>query len=150
MSQSPPARWTFLWGEVFFLLFALGCHRQPQEVFYPVRGKITLDGKPLPRGSVTLRPETQEAGHQPTGMIEPAGEYVVYTNRRAGAPPGSYKVVVFATEAAASAGGAAHPGLPLSLVPVRYNRPEETPLRLDVVAKPAAGVYNLELISHEK
>src|SRR4051812_3459661 len=66
---------------------------------YPVRGKITLDGQPLPRGSVTLRPETPQAGHQPTGMIEPAGEYVVYTNRRAGAPPGSYKVVVFATEA---------------------------------------------------
>src|SRR5689334_17952943 len=128
----------------------MGCYRQPQEVFYPVRGKITLDGQPLARGSVSLRPETQNAGHQPTGMIEPAGEYVVYTNRRAGAPPGSYKVVVFATEAAASASGVANPGLPKSLVPVRYNHPNQTPLRLEVVAKPAASVYNLELISREK
>ncbi len=150
MSQSPPVRRMFLLGEVFLLLVVIGCNGKPRDVLYPVRGKITLDGKPLPRGSVSLRPETHEAGHQPTGMIEPAGEYVVYTNRRAGASPGSYKVVVFATEAAAGAGGAAHPGLPQSLVPVRYNRPEETPLRLEVVAEPAAGVYNLELISHEK
>jgi hypothetical protein len=57
---------------------------------------------------------------------------------------------VFATEAAAGSAGSAHPGLPQSLVPVRYNRPDETPLRLKVVAKPAADIYNLKLTSHEK
>lgn len=132
------------------LLATMGCRQPPQEVFYPVRGKITLDGQPLPRGSVTLRSESQPAGHQPTGLIGPPGEFVVYTSRRAGAPPGSYRVVVFATEAAAGAAGTAHPGLPKSLIPARYNRPEQTPLRLEVAAAPAATSYTLELTSHEK
>jgi hypothetical protein len=127
------------------LLVAHGCHWQPQESFYPVRGRITLDGQPLPRGSVTLRPEDNATGHQPTGMIPSPGEYVVYTNRKLGAPLGKYKVTVFATEAATDPSGAPHPGLPKSLVSTRYNSPHDTPLRLEVVAQPAAHAYDLEL-----
>jgi len=131
------------------LLASIGCEGEPQDLLYPVRGRITFDGRPLPRGSVTLRPESNASWHQPTGIIEPAGEYVIYTNRRAGAPPGSYKVVVFATEAATNSSGAPHPALPTSIVPARYNLSEQTPLRLDVVAQPASKAYDLELTSHE-
>jgi hypothetical protein len=132
------------------LLVVMGCSGPPQEVLYPVRGRISLDGRPLPRGAVSLRAESAKAWHQPTGTIEPSGDYVIYTNRRPGAPPGSYRVVVMATEAAAKSSGAAHPGLPKSLVPVRYNQPQRSPLRLEVVAKPASKAYDLELTSHEK
>lgn len=133
------------------LALCVGCAPAPQEVLHPVKGRITLDGKPLPRGTVTLRPEsTSVTWHQPTGVIEPPGEYVVYTNGRNGAPPGQYQVVVFATEAATSSDGAARPGLPKSLVPPRYNDSKQTPLRLQVVAQPTSNSYTLELGSDEK
>jgi hypothetical protein len=83
-------------------------------------------------------------------MVEPAGRYVVYTNGRAGAPPGIYRVVVFASEATTSADGVARPSMPKSLVPNCYNQPDQTPLRLEVVAPLATNSYDLELSSHEK
>jgi hypothetical protein len=128
-----------------------GCGKPSQEILYPVQGQISFDGQPIPRGAVTLHPaSTESTWHQPTGMIEPAGRFIVYTNGRVGAPPGSYRVVVFATEAAASPEGAARPGLPKSLIPIRYNKPDQTPLRVEVVAQPISGSYDLELGSHEK
>ncbi len=131
-------------------LFA-GCGQPPREILHPVQGRITFDGQPLPRGAVTLHPaSTDTTWHQPTGMIEPVGRYVVYTNGRIGAPPGTYRVVVFASEATTSPDGAARPSMPKSLVPSRYNQPDQTPLRLEVVAQPAANSYDLELSSHEK
>lgn len=133
------------------LALCVGCAPGPREVLHPVKGRITLDGKPLPRGAVTLHPEsTAVTWHQPTGMIEPPGEYVIYTSGQNGAPPGEYQVVVFATEAGNSPDGAARPGLPKSLVPLRYNDPRQTPLRLKVVAQPTSNSYDLELHSHEK
>jgi hypothetical protein len=131
------------------VLLLAGCGRKPGEVMYPVKGRITLDGKPLPRGSVSLRPASGLPGHQPTGVIEPAGEYTIYTNGRQGAPPGGYKVVVFATEATTSPDGTARPGLPKSLIPIRYNQPDQSSLRLDVVAQPVSGAYDLDLSSNE-
>ena len=128
-----------------------GCAQPPRELLLPVQGMITLDGQPLPRGAVTLHPlSTKTTWHQPTGMIEPAGRYIVYTNSSAGAPPGAYRVVVFASEATTGSDGTARPGLPKSLIPNRYNQPDQTPLRLEVVAQPAANSYDLELSSHEK
>ena len=134
----------------FAITLLLGCGRQPQEMLHPVRGRITLDGEPIARGAVTLHPAVPGATwHQPTGMIEPAGQYVVYTNGRAGAPPGLYRVVVFATEATKTPEGTARPGLPKSLIPARYNQVDQTPLQLKVVAQPTSKDYDLEL-SHEK
>lgn len=133
------------------VLVACGCGGKPKELLHAVKGRITFDGQPLPRGSVTLRPEsTQTTWHQPTGVVEPAGEYVIYTNGRPGAPPGAYRVIVFATEAAVNTDGSARPGLPKSLIPLRYNQFEQTSLRVDVVAQPTAKAYDLELVSHEK
>jgi hypothetical protein len=136
------------WLIALSMTFA-GCSSKPKELLVPVRGKITLDGQPLPRGSVTLRVEQPgQTWHQPTGTIETPGQYVVYTNGRSGAPPGSYRVVVFATEALKNADGAAHPGLPQSIIPARYNQPDATPLRLTVSERPSSTGYDLELKSH--
>ncbi len=127
-----------------------GCADSPQPQLYPVRGRITLDGQPLPRGSVSLRSLTPGVWDQPTGVIEPPGQYTIYTNRRAGAPPGSYRVVVFATESAAKAPGGLHPEIPKSLLPNQYNHPEQSPLRLEVVAKPSPQAYDLQLQENPK
>lgn len=130
---------------------SMGCEQKVAETLFPVTGQIKLDGQPLNSGSLTLRPDgLDQHWQQPTGMIEAGGHFVVYTNGRAGAPPGTYRVIVFVTETTATEAGAARPGLPRSLIPARYNDPLQTPLRLEVVAQPTAGAYDQELTSRDK
>jgi hypothetical protein len=125
------------------------CGKHEAETLLPVRGRILLDGKPVTRGSVSLRPEGTKTWDQPTGMIGSNGEYVVYTSGREGVPPGKYRVVVFVTDARESSSGAAHPGLPRSLIPERYNDPQQTPFHVEVTPHPSPGAYDLELTSHD-
>ena len=129
----------------------VGCERKAGETLFPVTGRITLDGQPLSSGSLTLRPDGVGASwQQPTGMVAADGRFVVYTNGREGVPPGTYRVVAFVTETTRTAAGAARPGLPRSLIPARYNDPQQTPLRWKVVAQPTANTYDLELTSRDK
>lgn len=129
-----------------------GCSPAPPTGLISVTGRVLLDGEPLERGAVSLRPESRETWHQPTGTIAgPEGRYSVFTNGRPGAPPGTYRVVVFANGPVKTPSGAAHPGLPASLVPKRYNDPQTTPLRIVV---PPAGPpsssppsFDLEIVS---
>lgn len=108
-------------------------------------GYVLLAGAPLSGGSVTLRPESTQGGwEQPTGSIEADGRYQVYTQGRSGAPAGRYVVVVFSTTSKAGASGAAHPGLPSSQIPTRYNDPTQTPLRI-TVGESTGPAYDLEL-----
>lgn len=127
----------------------VGCTESKPSDFIPVTGRVTLDGRPLTSGSVSLRAAAGETWHQPTGAISGSdGEFVVYTNGLPGAPPGQYRVIVFASEPASDRGGAAHPGLPRSLVPRRYNDPKATPLQLTVAPPPAPTRHDLEVLSH--
>lgn len=127
----------------------VGCGAAADPKLVSVAGRITFDGKPLPRGSVTLRPEsTKDNWEQPTGSIDADGKYVVYTQGKPGAPPGRYRVVVFATEAARDADGKAHPGLPTSIVPAIYNDPVTTPLKIEVTLQSRAP-FDLELPRHD-
>ncbi len=114
----------------------------------PVAGRVTLDGQPLSNGSVTLRPEAGDSNwEQPTGSIDADGKYVVYTQRKPGAPPGKYRVVIFATAATKDASGAAHPGLPKSIVPAIFSDPKQTPL--EIVVDPARKPpFDWELVTH--
>src|SRR5262245_48110528 len=73
----------------------------PAEEFFPVTGQVTLDGKPLKVGSVSFRPDAARGNaslHHPTGEIDDQGRYTLVTVGRKGAPPGWYKVLVFADE----------------------------------------------------
>lgn len=149
LHQTPVAR--VLFWIVITTAGSVGCEHKAVETLFPVTGRITLDGQPLPRGSLTLRPELAENNwHQPTGMIGDEGHFIVYTNGREGVPPGTYRVVVFVTEATSTENGAARPGMPRSLVPQRYNNPDETPLRVQVVAQSSDKTYDLELTTNDK
>jgi hypothetical protein len=132
----------------YWLLVAVcGCGPAPDPQLAPVRGQISFDGTPLDHGSLTLRPDgPDKSWEHPTGMIGPDGVYTVYTGGKLGAPPGMYRVVVFVTEET-DPGDPAHPGMPKSIIPARYNDPELTPLRLDVMTSAPAGAYSLELVS---
>lgn len=136
-------RWIFC--GLMLLALLSGCGDTGPKLV-PVSGRITLDGKPLPRGAVSLR--TDEHWEQPAGSIDADGRYVIYTQGRAGAPPGRYRVVVFATEAAHDAEGKAHPGLPVSIVPALYNDPSQTLLKIEVTLSSRAP-FDLELSRHD-
>lgn len=136
-----------------------GCSKPSGPELCPIEGQVWLDGQPLVSGSVSFRAESRGSGgggnssdeagwHQPTGSISPEGKYRVYTQGRWGAPPGRYRVVVFSTES--TAGTAAHPGLPRSVIPARYNDPRQSPLAVEVEPSPEPGRYDLRLVGHER
>lgn len=154
-AATPPRVWTSRWwcactlgvASAVVVWLVPGCRREAAQELHPVKGRVTLDDAPLDHGSLTLRPNDSDSWDHPTGMIRDDGTYDVYTNGKAGAPPGTYRVVAFVTEDLPRSDGAAHPGMPESIIPARYNDPERTPLRLEVTASPVAGTYDLRLTS---
>jgi hypothetical protein len=122
-----------------------GCREESGTELIPVAGRVLLDDAPIGPGSLSLRPTGE--GHtwdQPAGMIAGDGTYQVFTNGKAGAPPGQYAVVVFIHEQPAS-DGSAHPGLPQSLIPLRYNDPAQSGLAVTVVRDAPPDAYDLRL-----
>lgn len=125
-----------------------GCGRAGSP-YVPVRLAVEFDGKPLPRGSVSLRPIDVPGGEweQPTGSVEADGSCTIYTQGKPGARPGEYRIVVFATEDATPKPGSAAPGMPKSILPAKYNDPADSPLRLTVSAAAASQPHPVELKS---
>jgi hypothetical protein len=109
----------------------------------PVAGKVTVGGKPLTTGSVSLRPDASRGNksqHQPTGAIDAQGHFEVQVPpARKGAPPGWYKVVITALDDP-------QPGKPLkSFIDMKYAGENTTPLKVEVIANPEAGRYDFRL-----
>lgn len=125
--------------------FGSGCAKQ--ETFYPVTGKILFDGQPLTgvgQGSVSFHGDAVQGNdtmHQPTGAISPNGEYELITIGKKGAPPGKYKVIVSAFANRPEEG----PVAPRFLLPKKYYSADTTDLSVEVVARPAAGAYDLQV-----
>ena len=61
-----------------------------------VSGVATLDGSPLPRGTVSYSPD--QPGPASYGVIRSDGGYVIKTGREEGLPSGDYTVTVVAKE----------------------------------------------------
>lgn len=127
------------------VFFCTGC-RDGGERFIPVSGKVSIEGKPLIVGSVSFRPDAAKGNpsqHHPTGSIDPSGNFELYTIGKKGAPPGWYKVVVFADANAQSKQTAAHPLPPRWLVNTRYLTEQTSDLSIEVTA--SATQYDLKL-----
>jgi len=141
-SLRPPVQ--FLWA--VWLASLAGCWSDQGDLI-PVSGMVTLGGQPLTTGTVSLRADALQGNqtlHQPTGRIDAEGRYQIYTTERSGAPPGWYKVVVFANSQTDDK-GQAHPGMPKSIIDLQYNDPAKTPLAMEVKADQPAGAYDLKL-----
>lgn len=129
---------------VCLLLFPTGCG-PAGPVLHEVRGAVKYAGVPLTTGVVSLRGDKGNSTlHIPTGTIDGSGRYRVFTNGKPGAPPGWYRVVVFATEPTVDTGKVS-PGMPKSIIPIRYNNATTSPLEIEVTATPAEGAYDLQL-----
>jgi len=127
------------------LAFLAGCTQQANP-FVPVEGKATVNGVPLAIGHISFRPDTAKGNgtlHHPTGSFNAEGKYVLTTGGEKGAPPGWYKVLVFADENQAA--GVVHPHMPKWAIAEKYTREETTDLHVEVKPQAAAGAYDLVL-----
>jgi hypothetical protein len=97
-----------------------------------VSGIITLDGKPLPRGTVCFNPDTD--GPSAYGLIQSDGKYTLATGREEGLPSGAYTVTVVANEQSVekTPGATPTPGKPIS--PAVYRNKNSSPLKYNLEA----------------
>jgi hypothetical protein len=71
---------------------------------YPVSGKVTYKGEPVPKGTVSFTPADSKIGRHAGGDIQPDGSYRLTTLTPGdGALPGKYLVSVAAQEVDTSA-----------------------------------------------
>lgn len=69
----------------------LGCSEPNPLGRRPIRGQITLNGKPVDYGSIQFAPEDPDHGVSSGAMIENGSYHTKVTD---GLPPGSYKVMI--------------------------------------------------------
>jgi hypothetical protein len=124
---------------VFSGCFIAGCGSSAKLM--PVEGKVTLDGKPLPAGHVTLIADATKGNQSAmrlSGIVNKDGMYRIESERGRGAPIGAYKVIVFQ--------GLPMPGIETSVtIPEKYQNEETTDLQVEVTQKSAPGAHNLQL-----
>jgi hypothetical protein len=108
-----------------------------------VSGTVTLDGKPLDRGTVTLHPTG--GGAAAVGPIGSDGVYTIKTGTGSGLAPGEYTATVVANEdpILSTTGGAPMPGV--LITPARYGTLETSDLHITVIH--GANDLPLELTS---
>lgn len=125
------------------LAFGLAGCGGSEEKLVPVGGSLSAAGGPVPGGNVTLYPDAAKGNptkHQPAGLITADGKFEVFVpGGRKGAPPGWYKVVVYAVDDP-------QPGKPNRyFTHKKYADPGTTPLAVEVVENPEPGRYDLKL-----
>ena len=100
------------------LMSLLGCSNNQRETAI-VRGTVTVDGKPVPNGTVTFIPEV--SGPPATGEINPMGQYTLTTYQAGdGAVPGRYKIMVMALQDNNDRLPEDRSPLPAPIVPQKY------------------------------
>lgn len=125
-----------------FIAFAAGCSSEGEKLA-PVAGAITANGKAVPSGTLTFYPDSTKGNaskHQPNGVITADGRFEMFlTGNKKGAPPGWYKVVVYAVDDP-------QPGKPNKyFVSKKYSNIASTPLQFEVIDNPEPGRYDLKL-----
>jgi hypothetical protein len=99
---------------------------------FPVRGKVTHKGQPVPKGTITFQPDQ---GQPAVGDIQPDGTYQLTTfSPGDGAVAGHYRVFVIANTADPTKMPGSSPGWtpPKDLVPQKYSKPETSGLETTV------------------
>lgn len=128
------------------LMLCSGCFGQKGLETAPVTGVVTYNGKPLPYGRVSFRPQ---AGSPATGDIQSDGSFSLSTYGNGdGAIVGTHQVSITATEA--DAGNMAETAVntemvvPKSLIPKKYTSFSTSEIIAEVVAS-GENKFTLEL-----
>lgn len=103
-----------------------------QKPTFPVNGKLTLGGKPLPRATVSLysfNKDTEKHTHVADGLSDASGRFTVTTYAKFdGAPAGEYTVTVVQTGKGYYDGEVPEK----SNLPAKYATPGASPLRVTI------------------
>jgi len=86
----------------------------------PVSGKVTYNGQPVTKGTITFQPDE---GRAATGAIQPDGTYTLSTfAEKDGATPGHHKVMIVANDGDPTMIPGSSPGYkpPKDLIPKKY------------------------------
>jgi hypothetical protein len=113
-------------GLVLALAFLTGCGGKPASV----SGLVTLDGKPVTRGTVAFSPTS--GGQKAIGLIDESGRYELSTNREKGLDAGNYAVSVSSRERGNVGDGGGPPMPGKYLVPKKYSDANTSGLVFDV------------------
>lgn len=117
-------------------LMAAGCNKGPQ--LSSVKGRVTLDGKPLPNATVTFTPEA--GGRASLGRTDENGNYqLLYSATAGGALVGPMRVRISVIEEWTDAQERTF--MKPDPVPAKYN--EKSDLVVDVEQK--ANVFDFDL-----
>ena len=129
------------------LVFFAGCSPSGQVKVYPVKGRVTYQGKPMVGGgAITFVPKSDQAGKAPGGTIKPNGTYELGTYTETdGAMAGDFRVIIFqqiAQEREAAPDGSAPTATaslavaPADHIPKIYSSDRDSPLSAKVEPKP--------------
>ena len=103
---------------------AIGCGTNGTDLV-PVHGLVSLDGLPLPRGTISFIPDS---GSSATSPINSDGTFQLRTQGKFdGAAPGRYRVAIVALDGPLVEDGAAK-----SLIPKHYGDPASSTLEYNV------------------
>jgi hypothetical protein len=109
-----------------------------------VEGVVSVDGNPLPNGSLSFRALEDKGNtqkHEPYAIIEADGRYRIYTLGKEGCAPGWYRVVVESTVPLPEG----KMGNTESRIDQKYNDAKRSDIDIEVVEKPAPGQYDIKL-----
>jgi len=118
-------------GELVLCVVASGCGNRPNlPPTARVSGTVTLDGQPLPRGTVQFVPDTAQgtAGPSGVGCIDEEGRFEISTAGVQGAIVGHHKISVTAE----AEYDQTQISMGRSLIPRRYNNPDSSGLTAEV------------------
>jgi len=123
-----------------FAALAVGCGGSYDA---SVSGSVTLDGAPLPRGTIKFNPLAE--GPASYGLVGNDGSYAIQTGREPGLPSGDYAVTIVANEPSVEqdpgSGLPPRPGKPIT--PPWYRSAESSPLKQRV--EPGKNRIDLQL-----
>ncbi|MGF1582841.1 MAG: hypothetical protein ACFCD0_26265 [Gemmataceae bacterium] len=117
-------------ASVLGLMLVVGCGQGPEVV--PVRGVVTLDGKPLKKVYVQFIPQTTKDGHPGSyATTDDKGQfelrlYQAVGNHSHGAVVGKHTVVLRDTDRPV------RPPIPPPKVAPKYSEPTKSPLQIEV------------------
>jgi hypothetical protein len=126
----------------------VGCGGSTPSDRHPISGSVTLDGVPLPAGSISFQPLTPTGTR--TGAAISGGVYSI--DAAHGLPSGKYRVAISsAAPQATSSQGIASPGgtraVPVELIPPEYNVKSDKTIE---VGASGPFVYDFHILSKKK
>ncbi len=113
------------------LVITSGCGSDKSVPLAPVQGKVTYRGKPLPHGQVVFTPQGTTPGPQAVGIIGSDGSFRMKTAGKDGAAIGHHLVTVHC-RSEVSEEEARNMMIGKLLIPEKYTKEKETPLRFEV------------------